>query len=217
MHGHTNNPGRDISDRVIGLLDDALHTLWAPPPSPQRPNPAARIAADLPPPQRGLSARLMRVDHSGEICAQALYRGQAATARRCDVRSGLERAAREETDHLAWTAERLHELGASVSVLNPLFYTGAFVIGALAGLVGDRWSLGFIAETEHQVARHLDGHLARLPPADEKSRAILVQMKTDELRHATQAVEHGGAPLPAPVPQLMHLAARVMTTTACWI
>lgn len=209
---------RSVADEFISFLDDALRTLFAPVPPPTRPSPAtARSNADLAPAQRELSARLLRVDHSGEVCAQALYRGQAATAHRSAIRAGMERAAREETDHLAWTAERLQELGASVSLLNPFFYGGSFAIGALAGLAGDRWSLGFVAETERQVAQHLDSHLERLPVADEKSRAIVEQMKADELRHATQALELGGAPLPAPIPRLMGLAAKVMTTSAYWV
>jgi ubiquinone biosynthesis monooxygenase Coq7 len=159
-------------------------------------------------------AGLLRVDHAGEVCAQALYQGQALTARRADVRSRLEQAAREENDHLAWCGRRLEELGSHRSLLNPLWYAGSFAIGALAGLAGDRWSLGFLAETERQVVRHLDGHLADLPPDDMKSRAILEQMREDEGRHATTAVDAGAAELPGAVKGLMAGVSRVLTAVA---
>jgi ubiquinone biosynthesis monooxygenase Coq7 len=159
----------------------------------------------------------MRVNHAGEISAQALYQGQALTARLPTVRGKMEQAAVEENDHLAWTAERIRELGTHTSVLAPFWYAGSFAIGALAGIAGDKWSLGFVAETEHQVIRHLDAHLARLPEQDAKSRAILELMRTDEARHATTALAAGGATLPEPVRRLMALSSKVMTTTAYWL
>jgi len=157
------------------------------------------------------AAALMRVNHSGEVCAQALYQGQALTARDDTVRKTLERAAAEETEHLAWTAQRIDELGGRVSVLNPFFYTGSFAIGALSGLLGDKWNMGFLAETERQVEGHLDGHLEQLPAQDEKSRAIVAQMKEDEARHANTALARGAAELPGPVKQAMRISSRLMT------
>jgi ubiquinone biosynthesis monooxygenase Coq7 len=205
-------------DSFLGGLDQALRTVFGPPPAAQRPNPAAALPeTGLDAATRELAGRLLRVNHAGEICAQALYQGQAATARLADVREKMERAAQEENDHLAWTAERLHELGTHTSYLNPLWYAGSFAIGAAAGLAGDRWSLGFVAETERQVIRHLEGHLARLAPQDTQSRAILEQMKRDESHHATVAIEHGAAELPEPVKRLMQLTSKVMTTTAYWV
>jgi len=159
----------------------------------------------------------MRVNHSGEVAAQALYQGQALTARLENVREAMERAAVEEIDHLKWCQERLQELGSHTSVLNPLWYAGSFAIGALAGIAGDRWSLGFVAETEKQVVDHLQGHLERLPLEDERSRAILEQMKQDEQHHGQAAADAGGARLPAPFRHLMTLTSRVMTRTAYWI
>jgi ubiquinone biosynthesis monooxygenase Coq7 len=147
------------------------------------------------------------------VCAQALYQGQALTARTAAARETLERAAREETEHLAWTAQRIGELGGRVSVLNPFFYAGSFAIGALSGLLGDKWNMGFLAETERQVEGHLDGHLDELPAQDEKSRAILAQMKEDEARHADTALAHGAAELPEPVKQAMRISSRLMTVS----
>jgi len=159
-------------------------------------------------------AGLMRVNHAGEIAAQGLYQGQAATARLTTVRASMEKAAEEENDHLAWCQERLAELGSRPSILNPIWYAGAFAIGATAGLIGDRWSLGFVAETERQVVRHLEDHLARLPRGDARSKAILEQMKIDEQRHGATAEQAGGAQLPAPVRQLMGAVSRIMTRGA---
>ena len=205
-------------DQLLGGLDQALRTVFGPPPEAQRPNPAAALPeADLDAAQRELAACLMRINHAGEICAQALYQGQAVTAQLPNVRDKMEQAAAEENDHLAWTAERLREFGSHTSYLNPLWYTGSFAIGAAAGLVGDKWSLGFVAETERQVVKHLDGHLEQLASADEKSRAILDQMREDEGKHATVAIESGAAALPEPVRQTMRLMSKVMTTTAYWI
>lgn len=205
-------------DRFLGHLDRALHTVFGPPPVAGRPSPAAGVPeGELCAAEREESGRLMRVNHAGEICAQALYQGQALTARREDVRGKLEQAAEEENDHLAWCEERVKELGTHTSYLNPLWYLGSFAIGALAGLTGDKWSLGFLAETERQVVRHLEGHLGRLPSGDHKSRAILAQMKEDEGKHATVAIEAGAAELPEAIKQAMRLASKVMTETAYFI
>lgn len=159
----------------------------------------------------------MRVNHAGEICAQALYQGQALTARKTDVRTKLEHAAQEENDHLAWTATRIEELGARPSYLNPLWYAGSLAIGAFAGMLGDHWSLGFLAETERQVVEHLEGHLSQLPADDDKSRTIVEQMRADEGRHATTALDAGASELPAPAKRVMRLVAKVMTNTSYWI
>ncbi len=205
-------------DRLIGQLDQALHTVFGPTPPAGRANPAAdRQDAALTAPERELAGRLMRINHVGEICAQALYQGQAATARLPEVRGKMEQAAREENDHLAWTEERIRDLGTHTSYLNPLWYLGSFAIGAAAGAIGDKWSLGFVAETEKQVVEHLGEHLQRLPVADEKSRVILEQMRQDEGRHATVAIESGGAALPEPIRQLMRYTSKIMTRTAYWI
>jgi len=160
---------------------------------------------------------LMRVNHVGEVCAQALYDAQALAARSPDLRAVFEQAAREETDHLAWTEQRIRNLGGRTSLLNPLWYGGAFAIGLVAARIGDRASLGFMAETERQVEQHLQGHLERLPESDTASRAIVAQMKDDEVRHADAAAELGGAELPFPIRMAMRLAARVMTRTAHYI
>jgi ubiquinone biosynthesis monooxygenase Coq7 len=177
-------------------------------PEPSGP-PAALSAAE-----RRVSGALMRVNHVGEICAQALYVAQAATTRDSTLRAHLMEAAHEETDHLAWTQTRLDALGAKPSLLNPLWYAGAFGLGLVAGRLGDQISLGFVAETERQVEAHLDSHLGRLPQRDTASRAVVVQMKQDEARHAAEAVHAGAAELPAPAKALMRVAARVMTTVA---
>lgn len=167
--------------------------------------------------ERRSAGRYMRVNHVGEVCAQALYHSQALTAREASVRAAMEQAAFDETDHLAWCEQRLDELGARRSVLNPLWYLGAFGIGAAAGLAGDKWNLAFVAETERQVVAHLDRHLGKLPPADARSRAVVAQMREDENRHAAEAVEAGAAELPPPVKRAMKLAAGVMTSTAHWV
>jgi 3-demethoxyubiquinol 3-hydroxylase len=211
---------RDYSmiDRLLMGFDQALRTVFGRPQPSERPNPAEAVAnPELAAAERDLSARLLRIDHTGEVCAQALYQGQALTARLTQVRAAMERAAMEENDHLDWCEDRIHELGGRKSLLNPLWYAGAFLIGGTAGLVGDRWSLGFVAETEQQVGKHLDDHLQRLPDKDLKSRAILAQMQEDELRHATVALENGGAPLPEPVKLAMWVASQVMTRTVYWL
>ena len=204
-------------DRLIISFDRGLRTVLAPAVS-VRSVPGDELAdAQMDPAQRVRAASLMRVNHTGEICAQALYQGQALTARSTEAQSALERAAQEETEHLAWTERRIAELGGRKSVLNPVWYAGSFVLGAAAGLLGDRWSLGFLAETERQVVEHLDGHLRKLPAEDQKSRAIIGEMRMDEERHATTALEHGAEALPGPARLLMRLASGVMTRTSYWI
>jgi ubiquinone biosynthesis monooxygenase Coq7 len=203
-------------DRFISSLDTALRTV-AGAPSASRPSPAASVkdaGEPLDADERRLAGALMRVNHVGEVCAQALYRAQGLTARTDALRRQMAEAAREETDHLAWTRARLDELGARPSLLNPLWYAGAFGIGLLAGRLGDDTSLGFVVETERQVEAHLARHLERLPLGDQRSRAIVAQMREDEKRHGAAAEAAGAAPLPAPVKVLMAAAARVMTTTA---
>ena len=206
-------------DDLIASADLALRTLHRGAKA-GRPMPraaAAAAAADeaqLSPEQRRLSGALMRVNHVGEVCAQALYAAQSLTARTPELRAQMVAAGREETDHLAWLERRLDELGDRTSLLNPLWYAGAFAIGLAAARAGDRVSLGFVVETERQVEAHLAGHLDRLPADDGASRAIVVQMQADEARHADEALAAGGAPMPAPVRWLMRGAARVMTRTA---
>ena len=209
-----------LLDRLITPLDQTLRTLFASHVA-GRPNPAEHLP-DAPeitdrPDTRRHAAALMRINHSGEVAAQALYQGQAFVSQGDATRASLMEAAREETDHLAWCAERIRELGGRTSLLNPLWYAGSFTIGALAGLAGDRTSLGFVAETERQVVEHLDGHLQRLPAEDVRTRAIIQQMSADEERHGRNAMLAGGAELPRPVRALMKLTAKVMTRTAYWI
>lgn len=191
-------------------LDTIAGAAIAARPSPGATQPLPELGAK----DRRHAAGLMRVNHTGEVCAQALYDGQAALARDPTTRMHLEAAAAEETDHLAWCAERLHELDDRPSVFNPLWYAGSFAIGALAALAGDHWSLGFVVETERQVEAHLGEHMDRLPPADARSRAILATMQTDEARHADNARARGGAELPRPIPTLMRCASAVMKTVA---
>lgn len=198
-------------DQIIGVLDQTLRTLFAPARA-GRPNPAADCPQEaLSDSERHQAAALMRVNHSGEIAAQALYEGQALVARDPYLRGLLRRAALEETDHLAWTESRIDELGGRKSLLNPLWYGGGLAMGILSGLAGDRWNLGFLAETERQVETHLDSHLQRLPATDAKSRAIVEQMKQDEAGHATSARQAGAADLPAPVRFAMRFSGRVLT------
>ncbi len=206
----------DLERLIIGF-DKGLRTLFAPAQSLRRTPGDELPDAEMPPSRRALAAALMRVNHSGEICAQALYQGQALTARDSAAKQALEQAAQEETEHLAWTERRIEELGGRKSVLNPLWYAGSFALGAVSGLLGDKWNLGFLAETERQVVEHLEGHLRRLPEEDQKSRAILEQMKDDEARHATSALQHGAAELPSPAKLAMRLSSEVMTKTAFWI
>jgi len=201
-------------DSLLIAADTALRTLFA---KPRASAPCATLAegpTDLNDAEKRQSASLMRVNHVGEVCAQALYTAQALATPNADLRRHFTQACIEETDHLAWTAERLHELGSRPSVLNPLWYAGAFGLGLLAGRLGDPVSLGFVVETEHQVGAHLKSHLDRLPAGDHASRAIVAQMHDDELRHAQNAQAAGAVELPAPVKQLMRAAAKVMTTVA---
>ena len=209
-------------DAGLSALDHALRTVLGAPHA-ARPNPAAALAASADPlapaaglaeAERKLSGALMRVNHVGEVCAQALYEAQALTARTPELREQMRRAAAEETDHLAWTRERLGQLGSRPSLLNPLWYAGSFAIGLVAGRLGDAASLGFVVETERQVEQHLAGHLERLPEADAASRAIVQAMKDDETRHADEALAAGAAAVPEPVKWAMRAAARVMTGTA---
>lgn len=214
--GRSARPLLPHPDTILSELDDALRTLFATAHA-GKPAPGEDLPADLTEDEQRLSTRLMRVDHAGEVCAQALYRGQIAVARNAQVRTLLERAANEETEHLAWTEQRLSELGGRKSVLNPLWYFNSFAIGVVSGLIGDRWSLGFLAETERQVEQHLQGHLQRLPAQDQRSRAIVAQMKQDEAGHATSARRQGAAQLPQPARAAMKLLARIMTTSSHWI
>lgn len=201
------------ADRLLASLDQALRTV-AGTVHAARPLPAADTSAPLDDAQRRESAALMRVNHVGEVCAQALYQAQALTTRAEPLRAQFEAAAREETDHLAWTKTRLDELGGRPSLLNPLWYTGAFAIGLVAGRFGDRTSLGFLVETERQVEHHLAGHLERLPAADQRSRNIVAAMQRDEAQHAERALAAGARVLPAPATWLMRAAAKLMTTVA---
>ena len=206
------------ADRLLMGVDQAMRTLFGRPQVTERSSPGRdEPEAELTQPQRDLTARLMRINHTGEVCAQALYQGQALTARLPQVRDNMARAAQEENDHLDWCESRLRELDNRKSLLNPLWYAGSFAIGAAAGLAGDKWSLGFVAETEHQVVEHLQEHLDRIPQEDTKSRAILEQMKEDELQHATQALEAGGATLPAPIRLAMKLSSKLMTRSVYWL
>ena len=200
------------SDNLLMNLDQALRTLFGRPRTTERVNPAATLPeAELSEPQRDHIARLMRINHTGEVCAQALYQGQALTARDPAVRNSMERSAAEENDHLDWCEQRVQELGGRLSLLNPLWYAGSFAIGAAAGVAGDKWSLGFVAETEKQVEGHLDEHLEQVPPGDQRTRAILEQMKVDEIEHGQKAKDHGGADLPFPLRSLMRATAKIMT------
>jgi len=202
-------------DRLIGRLDEALRLSTGGAPTPKRANPAGETpASELSDAERRHVAGLMRVNHAGEICAQALYAGQAATARNPEVAGKMQQAADEEIDHLAWCEQRLDELEDRPSLLNPLWYAGSFAIGALAGVAGDKWSLGFLKETERQVEAHLEDHMGRLPETDARSRAILDQMKTDEASHAEMADQAGGEELPEPVRRAMKVASGFMKALA---
>lgn len=205
-------------DKLFINLDTALRTVAGKPIVTERPNPAAEIdETPLSDSERDLAGRLMRINHAGEVSAQGLYQGQALTAKLPDVRDKMARAALEENDHLEWCERRAHELGTHVSYLNPLWYGGSVAIGALAGAIGDKWSLGFVVETEHQVCRHLESHMEKLSPEDKKTRAILEQMHEDEARHADMAQNAGGVPFPSPIKSMMRLTSKVMTKTAYWV
>ena len=201
-------------DTPIKTFDNALRTLFT---KPRASRPCPTVAGDttaLSAPDKALAGALMRVNHVGEVCAQALYAAQALSTQDPALRQQFEDASREEGDHLAWTAQRLNELGARPSLLNPLWYAGAFGLGLLAGRLGDKVSLGFLVETERQVEAHLASHMQTLPPGDHESCAIVAQMQTDEARHALEATASGAMELPAPVKALMGAAAKVMTTVA---
>ncbi len=204
-------------DQLILEFDKALRTVFAPARS-VRPVPGDELPdAALEDDERRHAAALMRVNHVGEICAQALYQGQALMSRDPAIRESLQQASDEETEHLAWTERRIAELGGRKSLLNPLWYGGALAVGMVAGRFGDRWNLGFLAETERQVEAHLKSHLESLPAQDRKSRAIVEQMKADEVEHAETALRLGAQELPAPVKGVMKLAARMMTRTTYWV
>ena len=204
-------------DRLIVEFDKGLRTLFGQAHS-ARTYPDTNIPeASMDEAEKKNAAALMRVNHSGEVCAQALYQGQALTARDPVVQQKLQQAAQEETEHLAWTARRVHELGGHLSLLNPFWYTSSLAMGALAGAMGDKWNLGFLAETERQVGAHLQHHLDTLPPQDAKSRAVAQQMYTDEVSHSDMAVELGAAELPLPVKLAMRGMSKVMTNTVYWV
>jgi ubiquinone biosynthesis monooxygenase Coq7 len=207
----------NLFDKLINEVDQALRTVHTLAPTTERPNPSADVkeTSELSEQERKLSARLMRINHAGEVSAQGLYRGQALTAKREDIREQMERSAMEENDHLNWCETRLDELDAHKSYFGPLWYMGSFTIGAVAGLVGDKWSLGFVKETEDQVVKHLDEHIEKISKNDAPSLAVLQQMKIDEMHHADIAVEAGAAELPMPIRKvLMPLMSKVMTKTA---
>lgn len=205
-------------DSAIVQLDRALHTLLPGTARANRANPARGIApVELSDAQRRHSAGLMRINHTGEVCAQALYQGQAATAKLPSVRAAMERAADEEIDHLAWCEEQLRTLTSRTSLLNPLFYGASFALGAAAGLLGDKVSLGFVAATEDQVGKHLQEHLRHLPDQDRGNRAVLEQMLADETQHATIAIEAGGMRFPRWLKQTMSVASQAMTRTTYYI
>lgn len=202
-------------DQIIIGIDNALRISTSETPSAKRTNPAESVPdVVMDEAHRRHAAGLMRINHAGEICAQALYAGQAATARNASVKAGMQQAADEEIDHLSWCKDRLDELESSPSLLAPLWYAGSFAIGAAAGLAGDGWSLGFLKETENQVEAHLEGHIAKLPAEDARSRAILDQMKIDEAKHARMAEDAGAFDLPRPVRKLMKLTAGAMKAIA---
>ncbi len=218
--GGVNNDadGRGLLDRLIERADDALRTLCAPTARGARPHPAEGIGeADLSDEERALSARLMRVNHAGEIAAQGLYHGQALVARGAHTRARMLQNAHEEADHLHWCKKRIEELGGRTSFLAPMWYAGSFAIGAAAGLFGDRWNLGFVKETEEQVVAHLQSHLARAPSRDRATLAIIEQIKRDEAEHARAAEREGAGELPKCAKQGMRIGAKVMTTGAWWV
>ena len=210
----TPNRARKITpiDNLMMQVDTGLRTLFGKPCVTERENPENSVdEGELSTSEKELAGRLMRINHSGEVAAQGLYQGQALTAKLPEVKVKMERAAQEENDHLDWCEQRIKELGTHTSYLNPLWYAGSVAIGATAGLAGDKWSLGFVAETEHQVVEHLTSHLDQISENDHKSRAILEQMKEDEGEHATVALEAGGATLPLPVKKFMSLTSKLMT------
>lgn len=217
MSSQQNMRNHSPLDKLLMSADNALKTLFGGYQAKQK-SPAEEIQSDeMSAQQSKHAAGLMRVNHCGEVCAQALYQGQALTAKLADVRDKMQQAAAEENDHLAWCSQRLQQLDSHSSLLNPFWYASSFTLGALAGLAGDKWSLGFVAETENQVVRHLDDHLQKLPAEDLPSRAIIQRMREDELKHATHAIESGAAELPAAVTSMMRLMSKVMTSTVYYI
>jgi len=206
------------ADKLIEHADRVLRTLSGHAKTTGRANPAdSADNCELSDDEAALSAQLMRVNHAGEVAAQALYQGQSLTAKDKNVQNELKHAAEEENDHLAWCKKRVTELGQQTSIFDPLWYAGSLAIGATAGLAGDKWSLGFLAETEKQVVKHIDSHLDKLPDADHKTRAILLQMHQDENQHAATAIEQGGVELPAPIKHGMSLVSKIMTTASRWM
>lgn len=204
-----------LIDKLIGNADRALRTLVPNASTAAQPSPATdKTAAELDEPQRQHIAGLMRINHTGEVCAQALYQGQALTAKLPNIRAEMEQAAQEEVDHLVWCEQRLNELNSRTSLLNPLFYAASFTLGAAAGIAGDKWSLGFVAATEDQVCKHLQDHLQQIPKEDEKSRAILEQMLIDEELHGSRALAAGGEVFPEPVKKVMTTLSKLMTKTS---
>lgn len=207
---------KNLDDLIIEF-DKGLRTLFARPHS-LRPHPDLEIAeAPLTQAEKKQAGALMRVNHTGEVCAQALYSGQALTSKNPATTAALQQAAQEETEHLAWCKQRIQQLGSRTSVLNPVFYAGAFTLGSVAGVLGDKWNLGFLAETEKQVEAHLASHLQQLPTADIKTRKIVEQMQRDEAKHASEAKQHGAAELPAPVKFLMKKMSKLMTRTSYYL
>ncbi|WP_028489959.1 2-polyprenyl-3-methyl-6-methoxy-1,4-benzoquinone monooxygenase [Thiothrix lacustris] len=209
-----------LLDNILNEIDQSLRVVHATAPTTERPNPANGVqeSAPLNEDERDMISRLMRINHTGEVSAQGLYRGQALTAKREDIRVQMERAAMEENDHLNWTDKRLQELGGRKSLLNPLFYWGSFTIGAIAGKVGDKWSLGFVKETEDQVIKHLEEHINQLPAHALTDMAILQKMKADEMHHGDVAMQAGGAKLPFLARKLlMPLMSKVMTKSTYYV
>ena len=202
-------------DNIIMNIDQGVRTVFGKPDVTERGNPADLATEnEMSDTEKKLSIGLMRVNHSGEVAAQALYQGQALTARNTETKEQMQRSAQEEFDHLDWCEKRINDLGGHTSYLNPLWYAGSLTIGAMAGAIGDKWSLGFVVETEKQVGKHLEEHLEKLPRNDDKSRAVLEQMDIDEAEHAVKAQDAGAADLPPPVKTLMKLTSKAMTKTA---
>jgi len=207
-----------LIDKFIINFDYAVNTLAGNNPVTERPNPAVDINEnELTQTEKKLSAALMRINHAGEVSAQGLYQGQALTAKLPDIKKQMEHAAIEENDHLEWCKNRCHELDSQTSTLSPFWYMGSFMLGAIAGKMGDKWSLGFVAETEHQVVKHLDEHLKHIPDQDHKSREILKQMREDELNHAKLAESSGAVKLPLPIKAAMSLTSKIMTKTTFYV
>ncbi len=205
-------------DKFIMGVDQALVTVFGSPKTTGRSYPASGCSDEqVSAPDKEQAARLMRINHVGEVCAQALYQSQAMTTRNAAIKAKMRQSSEEENDHLDWCAKRIDELGGHKSLLNPLWYAGSFALGTAAGIAGDRWNLGFVAETEKQVVRHLESHLEQLSENDQRSRAIVEQMKTDEAEHATAALKAGGSDLPEPVRKGMQLMSKIMTRTAYWV